>query len=212
MSLQTENLIKNLTGQLKPVVVTRFTAVDFLKVLAVGCLCLFSALALLGLRFDLLMQLSSLRFFFENLLLVFLAVISILAAFRLSIPSQESKSMLRLPFFAFFFIGLTTVSSFLTTSEPFLYLGHGFSCVTKMLAIGVLPASVLFYIIRQGASLHRDLTGMMVLVCGVSFGLLGVQWTCPETTPLHLALWHVLPAMVLMVSGIWFARKILTKI
>ncbi|MBK9322996.1 MAG: DUF1109 family protein [Bdellovibrionaceae bacterium] len=141
-----------------------------------------------------------------------LGFVSIVAAFNLSVPALEGQRLYKVPIIAFTLILLSTFYSLLESSDPFLYLGHGFSCVAEVISISVLPASILFYLIRRAAVLNRDIVGVLVLVSGVSFGLLGVQLTCADSTPLHLILWHIFPSLIVMVFGIWLARKIIKKI
>jgi hypothetical protein len=54
--------------------------------------------------------------------------------------------------------------------------------------------------------------GILVLMSGISFGLLGAQLTCFDSTPMHILVWHVLPAGIVMVFGVWLSRKLLIKI
>lgn len=207
-----EQLIKGLAAELKPVQIVRFKPVDLVKVIAVGLLCVFASIAILGLRIDIGDQAVSAKFIFDTAVLLLLGVLSIMAAFSLSVPSLRSRSVYRLPFLVFGLIVLATVYSFLTTSNPFLYLGHGFSCVYEIVAISILPAAILFYFVRRAAVLKRELVGTLVLMSGVSFGLLGVQFTCLDETPMHLFIWHILPAATLMIFGVWLSRKMLAKI
>ncbi len=93
-----------------------------------------------------------------------------------------------------------------------MYLGHGFSCVYEMISISILPAAILFYFIRRAAVLKRDIVGILVLLSGISFGLLGVQLTCVDSTPMHVLVWHILPTGIVMAFGVWLSRKLLIKI
>jgi hypothetical protein len=212
MSSKTDALISSLSSQLKPVKVIKFTVFDILKVIVAGFFCLFSAVALLGLRTDFSDQILSAHFILESLLLMVLGVVSIVAAYNLSVPALEGQRLYKVPFIAFALILLSTFYSLLASSDPFLYLGHGFACVTQIISISILPASILFYLIRRAAVFNRDIVGVLVLVTGVSFGLLGVQLTCADSTPMHLILWHIFPSLIVMVFGIGLARKIIKKI
>ena len=212
MKISTNNLIGELVSQLKPIDVVRFKFVDLLKVILTGCLCIFSAVAILGLRLDFHEQVLNINFIIGTFLLLLLAVLSIIAAFSLSIPSIKHQKIYRIPIFVFTLILIFTGYSFLTTSNSLLYLGHGFSCVFEMISIAVLPATFLFYFIRRAATLRRDILGFLVLSSGVAFGLLGVQFICVDSTPMHLLLWHILPSALVMVFGIWISRQVIEKI
>jgi hypothetical protein len=212
MKIKTDDLIKELVAGLKPVQFVKFGIIDSLKVVTAGLLCVFSAVATLGLRVDIGDQILTAKFIFDTAVLALLGLLSILAAFSLSVPSKNNQKIFRLPIFVCCLILAATGYSFITTSSPFLYLGHGFSCVYEITAISILPAAILFYSIRRAAVLKRDIVGILVLLSGVSFGLLGVQFTCTDSTPLHLLIWHVLPSAIVMAFGIWLSRRLIKKI
>lgn len=212
MKIKTDQFIKNLASELKPVRVVKFRFVDLLKIIAVGFLCVFAAVAILGLRFEFTELALSAKFFFDSVMLAALGILSILAAFSLSVPSEKNQKVYRLPVFVFGLILIATSYSFITTSNPLLYLGHGFSCAYEIFLISIFPASVLFYFIRKAAVLQRDIVGVLVLLSGVSFGLLGVQLTCADSTPMHLLIWHILPSTLIMAFGIWLSRHLIKKI
>lgn len=212
MNNKADQFIKELVSELKPVQVVRFKFADLAKVIGAGFLCVFAAITILGLRVDIGDQALSSKFIFDTSLLFVLGVLSIVAAFSLSVPSLSNRTSYRLPFFVFVLILLTTGYSFLTTSNPFLYLGHGFLCVFEIISISILPAAILFYYIRKAAVLKRDIMGLLVLISGISFGLLGAQFTCFDNTPMHILLWHILPTGIIMVFGVWLAKRVLNKI
>lgn len=210
--MKTSDLIQQLASELKPVKPVRFSLLDLCKVIGAGLFCVFSAVAILGIRVDFGEQASSALFIFDGLWLLVLGVLSAGSAFVLSIPSPQARSAYTLPLMAFVLILLSTAYSFLTYSDPLLYLGHGFFCGFEIIAIGALPAAVLFYLVRRAAALRRDIVGVLALVCGASFGLLGAQLTCADSTPLHMLFWHILPAVLIAASGIWIAKKVLPEI
>jgi hypothetical protein len=211
MKTKSDHLIKELVADLKPVQIVRFQFVDLLKVTAVGLLCVFAAITILGLRVDIGDQALSAKFIFDTVILLLLGVLSIMAAFSLSVPSLSAKSAYRLPLFVFGLIILATGYSFITTSNPFLYLGHGFSCVYEIIGISILPAAILFYFVRRAAVLRRDIVGLLVLMSGVSFGLLGTQFTCVDSTPMHIIIWHILPTAIVMSFGVLLSRRLIKK-
>lgn len=212
MKKNSENLINELVSDLKPVKLVKFRFIHLAKVIVSGFLCLFSAVAITGLRIDIEAQVLNAKFILDTVLLIFLGLLSIIAAFVLSVPSVKKGNIYLLPGFVFGLILLASGYSFLTTSNPLLYLGHGFACVFEILSISILPATLLFYFVRRAAVLRRDIVGILVLLSGLSFGLLGAQFTCMDSTPMHMLLWHIIPTGVFMSFGIWLSRLILKKI
>lgn len=210
--MKTEDMIESLSLDLKPTNVVKFSFFDIAKVLLAGMLSLIAAVAILGFRVDLSEQLLTARFIVESVWLLVLALVSIYSALRLSVPDLDNRKFYKWPVFAFSIVGLSTAYSFMSYSNPFLYLGHGFVCVYEILLIGVFPASVLFYFIRRAAALKRDIVGALVLMAGAALGWLGTQLTCADSTPLHHLFWHFLPFIFLSLTGIYISNKILRKI
>lgn len=210
--MKTKDMIESLSLDLKPAKVIKFNFTHFLKVVIVGLLSLVAAVAILGLRADLYEQMLNVRFFIESVWLLILALVSIFSALRLSIPDVNNKKYYKWPAIAFSMLGISTLYSFLSYSNPFLYLKHGFVCIFEILLIGVFPAAVLFYFIRRAAALKRDIVGVLVLMSGTAFGWLGTQLTCSDSTPLHNLFWHFLPFAVISLSGIYLSKKLLKSI
>lgn len=210
--MKTIDLIDELATELKPVEVVRFTFFDILKVLGFGCLSILVTLAILGLRTDFAEQVVSFRFIFETVWLSIVCGFSVLAALSLGIPSSKKRHIYIVPWLAVALIGASTLYSFFTYSNPFLYLGHGFSCVVKTVSIGILPTTFLAHMVNRAAVLKRRMAGLMILLTGVSFGLIGVQLTCFDSTPLHSLIWHILPAAILVGLGVAISHRIFRKI
>jgi len=212
MTKKNENLIKDLVSDLKPLKVVKFNFIDFFKIISVALFCIFAAVSILGLRFDFKAQTLNLKYLFDTFLLLLLGTLSTIAALFLSIPSPNNKNIYKWPFLILLLILGSTGYSFLTTSDPFLYLGHGFTCVYEIISLSILPSAILFFLIRKAAALKRDLIGLLVLISGLSFGLLGTQLTCSDETPLHILFWHILPTFIVMLCGIFIARMFIKKI
>lgn len=212
MSHHPDDLISRLTSDLQPIKVIQFGLKELIKVVFVGLTCVFTAVVISGIRTDIREVVMTKQFLTHTVTLLILCFISILTAFSMSIPTQDIQPFYRRPIFYIVIYILSLLSLFLTTSDPFLYLGHGFSCFIEILSISILPAALLFYLIRRAAALRRDFLGLVVLLSGVSFGLLGAQLTCIDESPIHLFLWHLFPSFLIMGTGILIARKIFTKI
>ena len=142
MKKNLDNFIKDLVSDLKPVQIVKFQFTDLLKVFVVGLFCIFAAVAILGLRIDIGDEALTAKFVLDTLILLILGLLSVMAAFSLSVPSLENKNIFRFPFLVFSLVLMATGYSFFTTSSPFLYLGHGFACVSEMIAISILPAAI----------------------------------------------------------------------
>ncbi len=70
-----------------------------------------------------------------------------------------------------------------------------------ILALSVVPASSLSLMVRRGAPLDLGWTGGLTSLAALSLGAFGVQAVCPIPQPAHLLMAHVLPVIVMAVTG-----------
>lgn len=212
MNKKTDDLIKLLAKDLRPVRLVKFTFLDFFKVIVAGFLCIFISVLILGLRIDVDYQTLNPLFIIDIILLILIMLLSTIAAFLLSVPSIDNKSFYKFPIVVLGLIFITTLYSFLSSPNPLVYLSHGFTCVSEIILISIFPASILFYLIRRAAVLKREISGFLILLSGVSFGLIGVQLTCSDSTPVHAMIWHLIPSSLILAIGIWISKRIIRKI
>lgn len=210
--MKTNDLIESLSSQVKPIKIVKFNATDVIKILMSGLFCILAAIVILGIRADMDELIVSIQFFIEIGLLLALAIASIFAALTLSIPSVETRNIYKYPILIFFLFLALMLYSFFKFSNPFFYFGHGFKCFYEVVLISILPASILFYFVRKAAPIRRDIVGGLVLLSGATFGLLGVQLTCIDSSPLHILFWHITPFLVVTIFGISISKLIFKKI
>jgi hypothetical protein len=77
----------------------------------------------------------------------------------------------------------------------------GAGCVAKAVAIGVLPAVILALMLRRGAPDEARGTVTYAALAGAAMGAFGVELTCPMRDPVHLFVWHALPALTLVCAA-----------
>ncbi len=94
--------------------------------------------------------------------------------------------------------------------------GHGFSrasdwpiCFIRVIAIGSIPALVLFGMIRRAAPLRLSWTSALATVAATSLAALTIQFVCPIDDAAHALLGHFGPVVVLGAIGAWAARTLL---
>ena len=210
--MKTNDLINSLSQDVKKVEVVKFTATDLLKVFAVGLLCVVASVSVQGIRIDMQDQMSRWTYWLETVLMIVLGLTSILGAMDLSIPSKENTKISTLPILPAFVLLAIVVYSLVKYSNPSYVLANGFGCVSQILASALLPAGFLFWMARRAAALKRDKVGLLVALSGLSFGLLTVQLSCYDSSPLHILVWHLLPVLIFASLGLALGKKILNRI
>lgn len=207
-----KKLIQQLSADLKKVKVVKFNKVDTLKFILVGLFCVLAVVALAGIRKDFNEVSFTARYWVETILLSVLALASVVTSLALSIPGLESKKIWLFPFLTFGLLIMVSIYSLLQYSNSTFVIGNGFSCAYTIILTAIVPASFMFWQIRKAATLKRDLVGVLVVISGLSFGMLSVQASCSSSSPIHMFFWHVLPALLLAFVGILIGRKVIEKI
>ncbi len=210
--MKTNDLINSLSKDVKKVEVVKFTFADLIKVSFVGLLCVLASVAWQGIRFDILEQMSRWSYWVESLMMLCLGLTSILAAMNLSIPDKQKSNMTIIPALPLLVLLLIVGYSFIQYSNLSYVLANGFGCVSQILASAILPAGFLFWMARRAAALKRDKVGLMAALSGLSFGLLTVQLSCYDSSPLHILVWHLLPVLIFAGCGLALGKTILHRI
>ena len=150
--------------------------------------------------------------FFELIALTGLIILSGYSALSLSRPGQH-KTVRWLP-------GITIVLwlagfAWAIVSGPEFYTfgslkDHVFtSCFRNVILLSLVPGSMLFFLVKKGASTNIALASTWIGVGGASIGYLAVRMECPYLEPFHIIFAHLLP-MLLLASVVFFiGRKLL---
>lgn len=210
--MKSEYLIKHLVNDLKSVNVYKITLSAILKYLLTAAFSMAAVVSIQGLRTDFLDQINSLYFLIENISLVFISFISILAAFSLSIPKSNNKNLKWIPICIGFIISIYLFFKFSTHKMPFIYLKHGFSCLRGIAFTTILPTTMMLYLIKRAAVLNRDLMSLLILISGLFWGLFSTQLTCADNTPTHIFIWHILPVVIIALVGIPLSKYLIRKV
>ena len=94
--------------------------------------------------------------------------------------------------------------------------GHGFSgvadwpiCFLRVLAIALLPAIVLFQMLRRAAPLRRGWAAGLAATAAVSIAAGAIQFICPLADPAHALVGHFAPVLVGAGLAVWSAARLL---
>lgn len=93
---------------------------------------------------------------------------------------------------------------------PECRMGTGKSCATETGLLGIPPGLLLAWMVRKGAPVTAIPSG---LICGLvsgAFGALIAQFSCSNLDPLHMLVWHGVPAMLVTLAGTICLRKVVS--
>jgi hypothetical protein len=86
---------------------------------------------------------------------------------------------------------------------------HSFECTLSILMFSLLPFAGIFYAMRQFASTHLRLSGIVAVLFAFSTGALWLRLHEQTDSITHLIQWHYLPLIAAAALGWWLGKKIL---
>jgi hypothetical protein len=86
---------------------------------------------------------------------------------------------------------------------------HSFDCTLSILMFSLLPTAGIFYAMRQFASTHLRLSGIVAVLFAFSTGALWLRLHEQTDSMIHLIEWHYLPMIAVAAGGWWLGKKIL---
>jgi len=202
--MNTEDLIHKLVLDLKPVKRVSSIEARFLFWLCAAVLSLVVAIFVVGLRPDLLSEITSVKFGFQMGAIAGLAIFSALTAILISVPGSEAS---RMPF-------ILTVASFLgwfvyligtvmTSPAEALHAGEGICCSRTALLFALPVVGVLAVMAYRAAPIRPRLVGLFLAFAGAGVGALAALISCANDNSMHLIVWHFLPLLLIGSAGVF---------
>jgi hypothetical protein len=72
---------------------------------------------------------------------------------------------------------------------------NGWRCAVSTVLLGALPWLGLWWLVKRGASMSSWLSGLFAGAGALLFSFAVMRIVCPIDEPLHLLIWHLLPAL-----------------
>lgn len=211
--MRTEDLIRQLASEAKPVHPLRPTAWRALAWLMIAAIALAVVMLLMGVRRELGDTADRVDFVVEAALLVMTAVSAVIGALLVSIPGAGVDRRVRwLPVIlgaACVLLAAGELTYAAMTGVPTGRLTFAWHCVFKTTSVAIVPGIVLFVMLQRAAPLQTAWAGLLAGLATASIGVLGANIICPTDRPLHMLLWHVLPLMLFAGAGAALGRWLL---
>jgi len=210
--MATDDLINQLTADLKPVRRLPAPIVRVLCVLAFTIVVLAAAIALLthGPRADLMTMLGRVGYLSQNISFLVAGIFAGLAAFRLSVPDVKIRPGTYALIFLATAIWLVHIIALSFEGGLDGVEVAQRNCLTDLSLFMVVPLAATAFMLTRGAPIWRGWAGYAMVLSIGSFCAIGMRFLCPNDQPAHLLVWHFMPVMVFALIGI-FLGKILLK-
>lgn len=206
-----DDLIKQLTDDLKPVTPMAPAWQRAVIFAALGLSLTFGLAVLIGLRADLGAQMHNSHFIAEITTLLSAGILSALTAARLAVPDTRVRLPVKLPFAIahllwVWLLGKTIAVMDMAQQDH----GHG-ACTLDLALMVILPLAAATGGMMRGAPVFRGMAGYAMSVSMVSFAAAAMRLLCPNDETGHLLFWHFLPAVGIaalgMILGLLVFRK-----
>ena len=212
--VDTKQLIQDISAETKPVKLVRPQryAVFLLALLSIYAIC--AQCWLEGFRPDLLMQIARPLFLVELLLLAAMFVSSSVASVYAMLPDgTQRKTLMRLPYiFSGGMLALVIVQLFLPQDARMVMsdaTSHTYECTMYIAFSSILPATLIFGLLRKGASVMPLQAGLLAVIAAVSVGAITLRLAEANDEIMHLLSWHYLPSIFFASLGVILGRYLL---
>lgn len=207
-------LIKNLANSLKPKTPIESTPRLLLRWSLICLTCLVVGVSWLGFREDLFRETLDPRYILSNTLIALGTLGAATASLTWSVPGRSLGKLKTVLCFAphILWMGMVSLDFVLRPESSTHTSSFGGLCASEIFLFALIPALLLFGVVKRGAVLSKEKTGLAVVLASSGVGALAVQFTCHNNSPVHLLLWHVLPVVTFGALGLWIGKKFLPKI
>lgn len=160
----------------------------------------------LGIRSDLLMQLSRPLFTLELVLLFMLTIASGWGAVLSMYPDAYQRRMpLRLPYIIFAALLVLILLQLRMPEDARMQMpgvgAHGMECALCIASVALFPSVILFGLMRRGASLSPLKAGSFAVFAATGIGCFTLRFAEANDSLIHLAQWHYFPTLIFAALG-----------
>lgn len=208
-----DNIEKLIAGLSKEAQVTKPAPRPWLlclKWIALAAAYLLAALLFAGPRPDWALQLHKPLYVAEVVLLLGILISTAYSAAILSFPDlHQQRRAAFAPVWIFALFALTMILALFADNPPAPLPVHSFECTLNIFMFSLLPTAGIFYAMRQFASTHLRLSGIVAILFAFSVGALWLRLHEQTDSIIHLIEWHYLPMIAVAALGWWLGKKVL---
>lgn len=208
-----EKLIQALSEDIQPVTPPQPLVVRLIKWAVPSLLCGMIGFFTLGFREEIFMNMSSIRFIIENILILIAGICMATAAFISSIPGYKVLPVIILAVISsviwagIFLVSGNSIQGNLISTE--VQNSRGMLCTMDVILLAVIPGIIIFIMLKRTAATHLGWTGSFAVVSIASIAALSSRFLCHNMDPTHLIVWHFMPVVIMGFIGILLGKKLL---
>lgn len=204
-----DDLIVNLTNELKPVKPMACPSKRIIPWIAVSIIFVAGCVLSMGTRHDISTLFTNQIFLFEMILMTFTFIGAAFSSSYLSVPDMKGKKWL-IP------TTLTAAGIFSLWSAIRFFIEDGGGlprlefdhCFGEGAFIAIVPVAMLIFMLKQGATTRPYMMMGMNILAIAALGFVALRFTCPIDTVASATLSHLLPYIALGGALGFLARRL----
>ncbi|MBT5954602.1 DUF1109 family protein [bacterium] len=213
--METTKLIHSLSKNLKPVRRLMSPIKRAIIWFVISILCVSIGVYWSGILQKFTPESANTFFILESIAILCFTFSASCLAFLLSVPGRFKSNMIwytLVPLISWIILLIIQSGAFFSIfSVDLLSSTPGGMCPRDLATLCVVPALIIFSMIRLASPQKKSLIGYIGLLSSFGLAAFGLQFTCGAlSSPLHVLMFHVSPAVGLALLGI-FLGKILIK-
>jgi hypothetical protein len=158
------------------------------------------------------LALSDTRFVIEQAATFATAVAAAVAAFRSTVPGFDRRILLlpAVPLIVWLgSVGKGCLDDWLRLGPAGLQVRMDWDCLPMASIIGIVPALVIFVMLRRGAPLHPRLTLVLAALAVAAIGNFGLQIFHFQDASIMVLVWHIGSVLLLSLLAGWMGERLL---
>jgi len=205
-----DNLISKLSQDAKAVKPAHHPVLLSLEWITFIVFYLAVSLMISSIRPDLMVKFQHPWFIAEIVALVAVFITTSFSAAFLSFPDIYQKRFIVLaPIISFALFALVMFLAWRADSPPSPAPVHSIECTLNITLMAILPAALVFYVMRKFASTHHYWSGSTILISAFSIGALWLRLYEQTNSISHLITCHYLPMIGIGLIGMWMGKVFL---
>jgi hypothetical protein len=210
--MRTEDLIADLASRATPVHPLPSPVLRTWSWLAIAFAFAVAGFLVFGARADLGSRAGEVDFLWLSGLTTVAMSLAGFVSLVLAVPGAERSAFLRgLVVAVIVAWSVTLAGGIVREGHGLAGVSHWYVCFVRIAAIGLLPASALFVMLRRAAPLRPGWTAALALGAAAAAGALAIQFVCPIDDAGHGLIGHFGAVATSVVGGAAFGRRLLRQ-
>ncbi len=204
----TDSLISSLSEELTEVKVLAHPLQRALPWIVFAVLYVSFAVAVLGVRGDIITKIAEPLFIFEILIVFTMSLAAALCSLWMCVPDMRGQKWIISVPITLFFVFLCHFGLKMVMDNYAMPALHFHNCQREALIFGVIPAIAILYLSIRGNTVQPILLSFMNILAVGGIGYIALRISCASDNIGHLGMHHLLPYIIMGIIITLVGRKL----